>query len=90
MHVLIISTFPPDQAPEANQALPISERLANSGIRVQILSKKGQHRRYPEKPFGASHHRRLVVVGPVQGGLGWRGRFMLNRYLSQSRHKTCQ
>jgi FkbM family methyltransferase len=41
MKVLIISAFPPDPAPEANHALHISEHLANLGIAVHVLCKRG-------------------------------------------------
>ena len=41
MKVLIISAFPPDPAPEANHALHLSEHLAESGLAVHVLCKKG-------------------------------------------------
>ena len=41
MRVLIVSAFPPDPAPEANHALHISEHLAQSGVAVHVLCKKG-------------------------------------------------
>src|SRR5512145_657817 len=41
MNVLIISAFPPDPAPEANHALHLSEHLAQAGLAVHVLCKKG-------------------------------------------------
>mgnify|MGYP001160591710 CR=1 FL=1 len=41
MKVLIISTYPPDPAPEANHALHMSECLAQSGHIVHVVCKKG-------------------------------------------------
>jgi hypothetical protein len=41
MKVLIVSPFPPDPAPEANHALHLSEHLAEAGLVVHVLCKKG-------------------------------------------------
>jgi polysaccharide biosynthesis protein PslF len=61
MKVLIISTFPPDPAPEANHALHISEHLAKSGLNVHILCKKGSIAATQEN----------VVVHPVINDWSW-------------------
>ena len=61
MRVLIVSVYPPDPAPEANHALHISEHLAEAGVDVHILCKRGS----------ISGTRRNIVVHPVIGGWTW-------------------
>jgi hypothetical protein len=75
MRVLIITVFPPDPAPEANHALHISEHLAEVGLDVHVLCKKGS----------TAATRQDIVVHPVMDGWTWSDLPTMTKCLRQSR-----
>ena len=76
MRVLIVSAYPPDPAPEANHALHISEHLAEAGIDVHVLCKRGS--------LAAGTHRN-IIVHPVIADWTWSDLPRVIRCLRRSR-----
>ncbi len=76
MRVLIVSAYPPDPAPEANHALHISEHLAEAGVDVHVLCKRGSI---------AVGTRRNIVVHPVIADWTWSDLPRVVRCLRRSR-----
>jgi polysaccharide biosynthesis protein PslF len=75
MKVLIISAFPPEPAPEANHALHLSEHLAESGVSVEVLCKKGS--------IAPAH--KNIVVHPIIHDWSWWDLPRLAKCLKKSR-----